>query len=77
MNNSLYNGKEQKDHYKEELEKFYNKEVTIEDTNGKTEQGICRAISPNHLNVVLMTKDEKIIIKNVYKIKRKRTYVQE
>ena len=77
MNNSPHYEKEQKDHYKEELEKFYNKEVIVEDTNGKVIQGICRAIYPTHLNIILMTKDEKIIVKNVYKIRRKRTYLQE
>jgi len=63
--------------YIEELKKFIGQEVTVIDMNGKEFSGICKAISFMHLNIILMTNDEKIIIKNISYIKRKRTYQKD
>jgi len=59
--------------YMDELKKFIKKYVTVKDQNGDTYVGECRAINFQHLNVVLMSDDEKIIIRNIQYIKRKRT----
>ena len=57
-----------------ELKKFIGKEVEVTDTTMNQYTGICKAIGFNHLNVVLMTKEEKIVLKNIASIKRKRTF---
>jgi len=59
--------------YMDELKKFIKKYVIVKDQNGETYEGECRAINFQHLNVVLMNDDEKIIIRNIQYIKRKRT----
>jgi small nuclear ribonucleoprotein (snRNP)-like protein len=59
--------------YIEELKKFIGKDVTVTDIAGREFRGICRAISFQYLNVVLSTDNEKIIVKNISNICRKRT----
>lgn len=62
----------QENKYVEELKKCEGKEVEVLTVDGQIHKGICRAINFSHLNVVLMTDEEKIIVKNVLIIKRKR-----
>ena len=68
-----------------ELNKFLNREVIVEQaiTGGAdsspaprivTYEGIVTAINHQHLSLVLMTEDEKIIIKHVTSIRRKRSH---
>lgn len=59
--------------YIKELKKFIGKEVTVVDANGLGYTGICRAFGFPYLNIIIMTENEKIIIRNVSTIKRKRT----
>ncbi len=59
--------------YFEELEKFLKSPVTVIDSYGNTYEGICHAISDPHLNVVLMTPTNKILIKGIVSISRKRS----
>lgn len=58
--------------YRTELEKFILREVVVKDSFGDTFEGVCKALNNPHLNIVLMTEDEKIIIKNPMVIRRKR-----
>jgi small nuclear ribonucleoprotein (snRNP)-like protein len=58
--------------YDEELEKCINQEVEVIDQQGREYKGKLIAYNRVHLNVILMTNDEKIIIRNVANIKRKR-----
>jgi len=81
MENSNKQNQQNKSHsdetnvYIEELKKCVGQPVTVFDISGKEFSGICKAISFMHLNVILMTDDEKIIIKNISHIKRKRSFV--
>lgn len=59
----------------EELKKFIKSQAVVEQhIDGKViaTAGIIKAIDFNHLNVIVMTDTEKILIKNFYRIKRKR-----
>lgn len=60
--------------YSEELQKFIKKQVRVVDMFGVVHEGECRAISEPHLNVVIMTKTEKILIKNIVSITRLRDF---
>ena len=51
--------------YLKELNKFINKEVIVVKNNGEKFLGTCKAIAYNHLNIVLMTEQEKILIKDI------------
>lgn len=63
-----------KSDYDIEMTKFIGKEVIVKDTLGQEHEGICKGISHPHLNVVIMTKTEKIAIKNIVSIRRQRNY---
>lgn len=56
-----------------ELHKFVGKDVTVLDSRGVEHQGVFCAFSSQHLNVIIRTDDEKIIIRNVVTIRRKRS----
>lgn len=56
--------------YIDELLKFIGKDVIVKTTTNEQYHGICKAICYNHLNIVLMTEEEKILIKNPSIIKR-------
>lgn len=58
--------------YEVELKKFIGAEVIVTDTTGMIHLGNCRGISGMHLNVIIATKTEKILIKNIVTIKRMR-----
>lgn len=60
--------------YVEELMKCVGKKVVVTDTEGNEVDGVCVAISHMHLNVVIRTDTEKIIIKNIRSIRRQRTF---
>ena len=62
------------DIWQKELFKYLNKEVEVEDDKGKVYVGICKAISQPHLNIVLMTDTDKIIVRNLRRIQRKRSF---
>ena len=55
-----------------ELKKCEGSPVIVKTLEGDTVEGTCIAINYTHLNVVLMTDKEKIIIKNPQIIWRKR-----
>ena len=57
-----------------ELKKFVGKEVEVTDIAMNQYKGICKAVSFTHLNVILMNERQKIVIKNIACIKRKRTF---
>lgn len=61
-----------KNPYGFELEKFINRNVIVIDHFGNRFEGVCRGIAANHLNVILATKTEKIIVKNIASMTRKR-----
>ena len=63
--------------YIDELKKFVGKEVMCKTGDGQVHTGILKSINFAHLNVVLMTKDEKIIIKNPQVIRRQRSFKGE
>ena len=59
----------------EEYSKFIKKQVTVEYWSGdqtKELSGELRFLSHNYLSCVVMTETEKIIIKNIITIRRKR-----
>ena len=58
--------------YIEELKKCVKKQVTVTTKTGKEFKGICKAINFMHLNIILMTEKEKIIIKDISHLIRKR-----
>lgn len=66
----------EKNIYAYELNKFIGKDVIVKTIDGEEIVGNCRAIDYTHLNIILMTTNEKIIIKNVKYIKRNRSYAQ-
>lgn len=55
-----------------ELKKFIKQDVIVKDMFGTRYEGQCKAINYMHLNIVLMTDTEKIIIKNPQIMRRKR-----
>ena len=61
----------------DELKKFIGQDVVVHDIEGNEHEGNCRAISFNHLNVIIMTKFKKIVIKNIISMRRKRSYKGE
>ncbi|MEK6880895.1 MAG: hypothetical protein AABY22_14845 [Nanoarchaeota archaeon] len=61
------------DAYKVELDKFLNKKVIVKDQFGETFEGVLRAYNINHLNVILMTDKDKILIRNIANIRRVRS----
>jgi len=65
---------EKENKYFSELKKFERKQVIAKDTDGNEFKGECMAINYMHLNVVLMTDKEKIIIRNLASIRRDRTF---
>lgn len=64
---------ELKNRYLEELKKMERQQIKVKDFDGNEYEGECLGINYMHLNIVLMTKDEKIIIKNPQVIRRTRT----
>lgn len=60
--------------YIEEILKFVNQEVRVKDSFGEEFTGIVKAINLTHLNIVLMTPTEKILIKNPMLVRRTRKY---
>lgn len=56
-----------------ELKKFVGQEVTVKDAFGAEYSGTCVAIGWQHLNIVLRTETEKIVLKNISSIRRKRS----
>lgn len=67
---------EEKNEFVDELKKCVKKQVEVVMKTGEKFVGQCRAISYNHLNVVLMTETEKIILKDISHIKRKRSLIK-
>lgn len=59
--------------YFEELQKFIGQRVRVVTATGEEFTGICKAVLYQHLNVVLMTGSEKILIKNISHMVRART----
>lgn len=59
--------------YIDELKKYQGSQVDVFNNEGKKFSGICKAISFIHLNIVIMNNDEKILIKNISHIIRKRS----
>jgi len=62
--------------YMKELHKFFGEEVTVEYHKGDKvvkKTGIVKGFNFSHLSVVLMTDTEKILIKHVIEIRRKRS----
>ena len=57
-----------------ELKKFLRQDVVVRTMNNEEVKGNCRAINFQHLNVVLMTDKQKIIVKNIKSISRERTF---
>lgn len=60
------------DRYNSELEKCWKQEVKVTTQSGKEFKGTLLAYNPVHLNVVLMTPTQKMVIRNVSHITRKR-----
>ncbi len=58
--------------YNGELMKFVGRECEVVDQFGLKHEGTCCAVNVSHANFVLATKDEKILIKNVVSVRRKR-----
>ncbi len=59
----------------EEYEKFVGKEVTVRYHEGDKvieEKGIIKFLNFSYLSLVLMTETEKVIIKNIISIRRKK-----
>lgn len=74
--------KENKGDYWYELKKFIGKEVIVETftQNGKIleTKGILRALNFQYMNCIIMTNEEKILVKIFHRIRRRRDYnVQE
>jgi len=65
-------GNSLKNPYIHELNKFFGSEVEVIDDRGDVYKGICRGINFQHLNMIIMTKDEKILVRNIRVVKRKR-----
>lgn len=63
------------DYYEQELRKCIMQDVVVEDVRGKTYEGQLVAYSSPHLNIVLRTKEDKLIIKNIANFRRKRKSV--
>ena len=63
-----------RDPYTSELIKFIGQEVRVTDNINNIYDGVCVAIGFQHLNVVIMNDKEKIAIKNISSISRKRTF---
>ena len=57
-----------------ELNKFLGKEVTVTNARGEIYSGVCRAVNFQYMNVILMTDEEKIAIRDVSTIRRKRSF---
>ena len=64
--------KEKKNEYQEELDKFVGNIVAIKDIFGDIHKGILLGYNPLDLSVILMTEEEKILLKNYYSIIRVR-----
>jgi hypothetical protein len=68
----------EKGEYWKELMKFINKEVVVETylNNGKLlkTEGVLKGVNFQHLSCIIMTNEEKIIIKLFHRIIRKRDY---
>lgn len=71
---SIQAAKEYHNRYIEELKKCVGENVTVYKNDGRQFEGICKAISFQHLNVVLMTPIEKIVIKDISHIVRTRSF---
>jgi len=65
----------QNEYYEKELQECINKYVVVEDIRGKTYEGQLVAYSSPHLNIVLRTFEDKLIIKNIANFRRKRKSV--
>ncbi len=68
--------------WERELNKMIGREVTVTQYVGTSDQGlplyidhegVCVALQFQHLSIVLMTDTEKIVLKNIHAIRRKRT----
>jgi len=58
--------------YLDELNKMLEKEVRVKDINGDEYTGILRGFYLQHLNVIIMTEKEKVLIRNWVSMKRTR-----
>ena len=58
--------------YTLELEKFVGKNVEVSNLVGDNFRGKCIAINKTHLNIVIETTDDIIIIKNINTIRREK-----
>jgi hypothetical protein len=63
--------------YETELKKFIGSKVLVVDNQGNKHEGICKGVNLHYFNVILMTDDEKIAIRNVVYMKRLRTKTRE
>ena len=60
-----------KNPYFQELEKIIGKEIEVTDIAMNKYTGICKAVSFNHLNIILKTDKELLVLKNISCIKVK------
>ncbi len=67
-------GTKKENTYIEELKKFIKKPVVVINDQGNTFEGICKAIDFHYVNIILMTDNEKIFVKNVRSITRQRDW---
>lgn len=58
--------------YIEELMKMHKCEVRVKDIFGTIHEGICIAVNFAHMNIILMTENQKIVVKNPQVIWRTR-----
>lgn len=74
---SMQAAREYHNRYTEELKKCIGENIIVYREDGTKFEGTCKAISFQHLNVVIMTPVEKIIVKNISHIIRKRNFDKE
>jgi len=59
-----------------EQSKFLNQEVKVTDSRGQIHIGVCKAINKQHFSIIIMTDTEKVAIRNVVYMTRKRTFTK-
>ncbi len=63
--------------YNEILESLAGKNVIVSDGKGLPLKGLCRAINTRHLNVILQTKKELIVVKDAKTIRVQRSEFED
>lgn len=61
-----------KDSYIDDLKSFVGKIVEVEKLAGEKVRGKCLSISFNHLNVIIETEEQVIVLKNISSITKSR-----